>query len=159
MHLPEETFHTVRGYELQRRGRRQVTACMEDYIEMLYRLSAGSRPVRMSDLARALNVKLPSATKMVKKIAEHGYLSYDRHSLLELTGRGRQLGGYLIRRHSVIERFLRLIGVEQGLLEQIEKIEHNISEAALARLEQLVSFAEANPGWTAELQRHLGQQP
>ncbi|NPV89627.1 MAG: DtxR family transcriptional regulator [Firmicutes bacterium] len=142
---PKELFHTVRGYELQRQENRYVTPCMEDYIEMVYRLSENNSLVRMSDLSKALNVKLPSATKMVQKIAELSYINYEKYSLLRLTDRGRELGEYLIKRHSVIERFLRLIGVKEGLLEQIEKIEHNISEATLGRLELFIGFAESNP--------------
>jgi Mn-dependent DtxR family transcriptional regulator len=118
---------------------------MEDYIEMVCRLSENNNLVRMSDLSKALNVKLPSATKMVQKIAELSYIKYEKYSLLRLTDRGRELGEYLIKRHSVIERFLRLIGVKEGLLEQIEKIEHSISETTLGRLEMFIGFAESNP--------------
>lgn len=145
MYEPEELFHTVRGYELQRQESRSVTPSMEDYIEMIYRLSADNSLVRMSDLSRALNVKLPSATKMAQKIAELNYIKYEKYSLLRLTDRGRELGEYLIKRHSVIERFLRLIGVKEGLLEQIEKIEHNISQTTLDRIEMFIGFTESYP--------------
>lgn len=157
MYEPEELFHTVRGYELQRQERRYVTPCMEDYIEMMYRLSEKNSLVRMSDLSRALNVKRPSATKMVQKIAELNYIDYEKYSLLKLSDRGRMLGEYLIKRHSVIERFFKLIGVKEGLLEQVEKIEHSISEKTLGRLEMFVSFAESNPEWTSDFRRHLEQ--
>ena len=39
---------------------------MEDYLEMIYRLSKENGYTRINELSNALNVQPPSATRMVK---------------------------------------------------------------------------------------------
>jgi len=51
-----------------------------------------------------------------------------------------KLGAYLLHRHESIEEFLKIIGVTEGLLEETEKIEHNISEETMLRIRILVNF-------------------
>ena len=37
------------------------------------------------------------------------------------------MGRYLLDRHNMLEEFLRLIGVKRRLLENVERIEHNLT--------------------------------
>ena len=50
-----------------------ITATMEDYIEMIYRLSEKEGFTRVGDLSKALNVQPPSISKMIKKAGNAGY--------------------------------------------------------------------------------------
>lgn len=59
----KEEFYTFREYM-----DKNLTASMEDYIEMIYRLSKDSGYTRIQELAKSLNVQPPSATKMIQKI-------------------------------------------------------------------------------------------
>jgi Mn-dependent DtxR family transcriptional regulator len=133
-------FRTVRGYELLRQEDKVLTPSMEDYLEMACRLSRDKGYCRIGDLAAALNVQPPSASRMMRKLAETGYVNYKRYGLIELTGKGEKLGEYLLKRHDTIEQFLSIIGVAEGILEETEKIEHNISEGTLERVMILVAF-------------------
>lgn len=117
---------------------------MEDYLEMAYRLSKGKGYTRIGDLANALNVQPPSVSKMVQKLAELSYLKYEKYGLVELTEDGKQIGYYLLNRHETIEKFLRLIGVKNSILEETEKIEHSINKETLEQIRKLVKFMEKN---------------
>lgn len=141
----EEKFYTVRGYELRHGEADNLTSGMEDYLEMVFRLCGKKGYTRMGDLAQALNVQPPSASAMVQKLADAGYVQYHKYGMIELTARGLEWGRYLLYRHTVIEEFLRLIGVSTGLLAETEKIEHNVSHQTVERIRHLVRYFEEKP--------------
>ena len=143
----ERDFYTVRGYERLRQEDRSVTPTMEDYLEMIYRLSKDRGFTRIGDLAGALHVQPPSASKMVQKLAEVSFLNYEKYGVIELTAQGRELGEYLVKRHETIERFLRFIGASKSVLEETEKIEHNLGTETVLQIMLLVQFMEENPQW------------
>ncbi|RJX18763.1 MAG: transcriptional regulator MntR [Ammonifex sp.] len=143
----EKEFRTVRGYELLRQEDKVLTPSMEDYLEMACRLSRGKGYSRVGDLAAALNVQPPSASRMVQKLSGMGYVNYRKYGVVELTSRGQELGDYLLKRHDTIEQFLSIIGVTEGILEETEKIEHNISEGTLERIRVLVAFMQEHRQW------------
>jgi Mn-dependent DtxR family transcriptional regulator len=139
----QEEFYTVRGYEL-RQVHNPLSSGMEDYLEMAYRLSKDKGYTRINDLARALNVQPPSASRMVQKLADINILNYKKYGVIELTEQGKHLGEYLLNRHSTIEEFFRIIGVTEGVLEETEKIEHNLSHQAVGQISILVQFLKEN---------------
>lgn len=148
-----EEFLTFRGYTLAQFARDDLSASMEDYLEMIYRLSRGQGQIRVNDLARALNVQPPSVTKMVKRLAGKGFLAYERYGVIILTDTGREMGRYLLDRHNMLEEFLRLIGVRRRLLENVERIEHNLTPEATQCLFNLVDYLRQRPEIAAELSR------
>ena len=140
----EREFYTVRGYALLSQDDNALTPSMEDYLEMAYRLGKDKGYARITDLAESLNVQPPSASKMVQKLAEMGYFNYERYGVIEFTELGREKGEYLLKRHETIEKFLTMIGVVHNLLEDTEKIEHNISEETYTYLTHFIQFIESN---------------
>ncbi|MDD2373615.1 MAG: transcriptional regulator MntR [Syntrophomonadaceae bacterium] len=140
-------FRTVRGYQIKQQETKTITASMEDYLEMIYRLARDKGYTRIGDLATALNVQPPSASKMVQKLAEMGYLQFEKYGVIELSKKGREHGQYLLKRHETLERFLAIIGVKEQLLEETEKIEHYISQETIGKIMLLVEFMENNPEW------------
>jgi len=147
----DNEFHTVRGYQLMQQNSRLLTSAMEDYLEMVCRNTEEDGYVRMRELAQKLNVRASSATKMMQKLGELGFIKYRRYGVIELTEAGKQLGEYLLQRHRVIEQFLSMLGITENLLLETELIEHHISPNTLKRLEMLTQFFSSNP----ELLRRL----
>lgn len=152
----KDGFHTFRGYTLLNKDGKNLTASMEDYLEMIFRLSREDAYTRVNDLAAALNVQPPSATKMIQKLADLGFLQYEKYGIIKLTSQGELLGGYLLERHNTLDSFLRMIGVTEGILEETEKIEHNISDHTLGRIADLVRFLRERPGWLEDFERYRG---
>ncbi|MGI5921771.1 MAG: transcriptional regulator MntR [Syntrophomonadaceae bacterium] len=138
-----EEFYTVRGYEL-RQAHNQISSSMEDYLEMAYRLSQEKGYTRVNDLARALNVQPPSASRMVQKLADAKLMNYEKYGVIELTDNGKEIGKYLLKRHATIEEFLKIIGVTDGILEETEKIEHHLSPQTIDQIYILVQFLKVN---------------
>ncbi len=154
---PGKEFYTDRGYELLRQDDNVLTASMEDYLEMAYRLGKDKGYTRMGDLADALNVQPPSASKMVQKLAEMGFFNYEKYGVIEFTDLGRETGECLLRRHKTIEKFLMMIGVTKNILEDTEKIEHNISDETYKKIMLLLQFMEQNSRLQEEYQRFTAQ--
>lgn len=144
-------FRTFRGYTLAE-PEESLTASMEDYLEMAYRLSRRDGFTRVNDLARTLNVKPPSVTNMVQRLHKRGLIRSEKYGVVFLTSAGEELGRYLLHRHHMLEKFFSLIGVPGSLLENVEKIEHNLTAGATRRLALLVNFIEENPAWLQEFQ-------
>ncbi|ATW26422.1 transcriptional regulator MntR [Candidatus Formimonas warabiya] len=143
-------FYTFRGYAKQHQG---LTPSMEDYLEMIFRLSQNKFYTRINDLASALNVQPPSATKMVQKLAELNYLKYEKYGIIELTPVGIEVGRLLLKRHEKLETFLRLLGVQENVLEDTEKIEHSLSEETLECICHFVEFMQATPAYVDAFQK------
>jgi Mn-dependent DtxR family transcriptional regulator len=138
-----------------RKEENSLTASMEDYLEMIYRLSLNTGFTRIHELSDALNCKPPSATKMVQKLAEIKLLKYEKYGILVLEDDGKVLGETLFNRHNVIESFLRILDIsESEVLEETEKIEHTISKQTTKCFQDFVQFAKDNPDIVIEFKTY-----
>lgn len=136
-----------------------LTASMEDYLEMIYRLSLNNGSARVHELSDALNVQPPSATKMVQKLAELKLLKYEKYGVLILEEDGKILGEELLKRHNVIESFLRILNVSESVvLEETEKIEHTLSKQTTKCIQDFVQFINDNPEIAIKLKAYSETQ-
>ncbi len=137
-------FYTFGEY-LKKDGT-SLTASMEDYIEMIYRLSAHNGFTRIHEVSKALNIQPPSATKMVQRLSKMGYIRYEKYGFIMLEDNGKRIGAWLIKRHGIMEEFMRTIGVDDSMvLQETEKIEHMLSNDTVSCIESLVAFFADNP--------------
>ncbi|MFW9935584.1 MAG: metal-dependent transcriptional regulator [Candidatus Thorarchaeota archaeon] len=88
-------------------------ATIEEYLEAIFRLLQNDQEyAKTGELADVLNVKPPSVTQMVQKLAEKKYLKYEKSRGVRLTAKGRRLALDVLRRHRIAERLLvDLLGV------------------------------------------------
>ncbi len=128
-------FYTMKGYLLQ--GQDTLSSAMEDYLEMIVRLSHKGVQIRVNELAKMLHVKASSVTKMVQQLTQQGYLEAEKYGEIHLTERGSLAGEYLLYRHNVLQEFLCAVNHTESELEQVEKIEHFLDERTIKNLEQL----------------------
>jgi len=141
--MENNSFHTFNEY--MKKEENTLTASMEDYLEMIYRLSLETGVTRMNQLSESLHVQPPSATKMVQKLGDMHFLKYERYGYIVLEESGRKMGELLLRRHNTIEELLKIFGVPSPLiLEETEKIEHTISGDTIKCFETFIDFVESN---------------
>jgi Mn-dependent DtxR family transcriptional regulator len=127
---------------------------MEDYLERIYNLIEEKGYARVSDIAEALEVHPSSVTKMVQKLDKDKYLVYEKYRGLVLTPKGKKVGKRLVDRHTLLEDFLRLIGVdEEHIYKDVEGIEHHLSWESITCIGYLVQYFRQDPARVAELQR------
>ena len=136
-----------------------TTPSMEDHIEQIYLLIEQKGYARVSDIAEALSVLPSSVTKMVQKLDKDGYLVYEKYRGLTLTPKGDKLGKRLVQRHELLERFLRLIGVDEDkIYDDVEGIEHHLSWNSIERIGDLVQLMEEKPELVQGLENMRYQQ-
>lgn len=130
------------------------TPSMEDYLEKIYNLIEEKGYARVSDIAEALEVHPSSVTKMVQKLDKDSYLVYEKYRGLVLTSKGKRMGKRLVQRHTLLEEFLRIIGVdEEHIYKDVEGIEHHLSWESITSIEYLVQYFQADTTRIEELQR------
>ena len=127
-------FRTPKGYDKTENP--TVTPAMEDYLEMIRRMSDGV--VHVNILAKMLHVKPSSASKMVSHLKERGLICSEKYGLIQLTEEGMRQGDYLLQRHDIIHRFLCRINGSEDELVQTERIEHFLDERTVRNLEKLL---------------------
>ncbi|OWZ85000.1 transcriptional regulator MntR [Natranaerobius trueperi] len=137
-------FFTDRGYEIQA-DKDTLTPSMEDYLEMIIRISDTRGYTRVSELADNLNVKPASVSRMIKKLCNKSYLNYEKYGMIHLTEKGKKYGRYLLKRHQLLEEFFKTIGTEGDVQREVERIEHHISFENYQNLSLLVDFLKNNP--------------
>ncbi|CAM5792694.1 MULTISPECIES: transcriptional regulator MntR [Brevibacillus] len=130
------------------------TPSMEDYLERIYSLIEEKGYARVSDIAEALEVHPSSVTKMVQKLDKDKYLVYEKYRGLILTPKGKKIGKRLVDRHSLLEEFMRLIGVdEEHIYKDVEGIEHHLSWESISCFEYLVRYFQEDPKRVEDLRR------
>ena len=132
-----EEYRTLTGY--RDAEKKQITSAMEDYLEMICRMTEEGKSVRVGDLARRLHVSPPSATKMIAHLAECGCVDAARYGYVTLTEYGRGVGGYLMARHDTVHRFFCVLNGTKSELEQTEKVEHFILPRTLISMERFLA--------------------
>src|SRR5438045_6522934 len=115
----------------------------EDYLERIHELIEEKGYARVVDIASSLKVKQASVTSMVQKLAEAGYLKYEKYRGLILTNKGRDVARTIQRRHETLSRFFSLFGLDAETQRQdIEGIEHHLSPDTVEVLADLAHFFE-----------------
>ena len=142
--MDSKDFYTFNEY--MKKDDNFLTASMEDYLEMIYRLSPDTGFTRIHVLSEALNVQPSSATKMVQHLAQMGLVKYEKYGFIMLEESGKRLGAFLLKRHMIIEEFIRFIGVgDDRVLEETEKIEHMFSNDTVECFASFLDFMKNNP--------------
>lgn len=118
---------------------------MEDYLEEIKRLEEDEERVTATVIARTLEVSLPSASEMLKRLASEGYLERGKDGAILLTPEGRRLAHTMLRRHRLVECLLvDKLGMEWHEVHgEAHKIEHAIS----ARVEEAMAKALDYPDY------------
>lgn len=129
-------FHTQKGYQMQRSG--TVTLAMEDYLEMICRHAGSEGYVRVNVLAENLHVSPSSASKMVYNLKKSGLVEFEKYGVIRPTEEGWRLGRYLLYRHSVLHQFFCALNDTTDELEQVEQVEHFMTEETVRNLERIL---------------------
>jgi DtxR family Mn-dependent transcriptional regulator len=82
-----------------------LTQSTEDYLKAIYNLQK-SHAVSTNDLAGSLNISASSVTKMLKRLSDMGFVNYESHRGVNLSGRGEKEALRVIRKNRLLELFL-----------------------------------------------------
>lgn len=118
---------------------------VEDYLEETKRLEEDGDRITATVLARTLDVSLPSASEMLKRLAGEGYLTRDKGGSILLTPDGRRLAHTMLRRHRLVECLLvQKLGMSWH---EVHGEAHRIEHAISARVEEAMAKALDYPDY------------
>ena len=132
MNNDENAYFTFKGYQLNNDS--NLTSSMEYLLEMFIRLKEKHPFVRTFKFPFFFFFRPSSASKMVTKLSQEGFLEYQKYGIITLTELGKQWGEYFIYRHQVLNNFLCLLNNSHNELEQVEKIEHFLNKKTIDNL-------------------------
>jgi len=121
----------------------QPTQAVQDYLKAIHSLGGTAERVLPVDIATRLQVRAPSVTGMLKRLAEAGWIAYEPGTGAQLTATGIAEARRVIRRHRLVELFLtRVLGLDWSEVDrEAEALEHAISP----RVEQAIAAHLGEP--------------
>ncbi len=117
---------------------------VEDYAKAIYALERRRRDgqVTTNALAERLGVTPASASGMVRRLAELGFVTHEPYHGVALTDDGRRVALEVLRHHRLLELLLTELGVPWDRVhDEAEVLEHHISE----ELEELIAARLGQP--------------
>jgi len=114
---------------------------IEEYLEVIYVLSLKGRP-RVREIARRLCIKPSSVVEFLRKLANEGYIVYEKGGLIELTEKGYSIARDIFQRHELLVSFLESIGVPKEIAEEDAcRMEHILHPETIEKIRE---FLEKN---------------
>jgi DtxR family manganese transport transcriptional regulator len=113
--------------------RAHQTETAEDYLELIADLIDMQNEARLSDLAQRLGVSHATASKVLNRLKDEGFIDTQPYRAIFLTEKGAALAKKCKERHEIVLDFLIRLGVPPETAEfDAEGIEHHISDETLA---------------------------
>jgi len=119
----------------------------ENYLKALFNIANISGEVNVTELSKTLDLKMPTVTSMVKKLAEKKLVHYESYKPLRLTEKGKKEASLIIRKHRLTEMFLvdkMKLGWED-VHDIAEQIEHIQSTVFFEKMDELLDFPKLDP--------------
>lgn len=124
-----------------------ISLTEENYLKAMFNLSQVTGEVFVNDLSKELDIKMPSVTSMVKRLASKNLVNYQSYKPLTLTDEGEKLALSIIRKHRLTEMFLvekMGFGWEE-VHEVAEQIEHIHSPKFFAKMDEMLGYPTVDP--------------
>ena len=124
-----------------------ISLTEENYLKAMFNLSQVTGEVFVNDLSKELDIKMPSVTSMVKRLASKNLVNYQSYKPLTLTEKGEKLALSIIRKHRLTEMFLvekMGFGWEE-VHEVAEQIEHIHSPKFFAKMDEMLGYPTVDP--------------
>lgn len=120
---------------------KELTPIMQDYIEVMLHLVNDKKVARVKDIAKKMNVTMPTVTGALRRLAEKGYIVYEPYSFLTLTEKGYAIAEKIVYMHNTLTNFfVEILDVDpKKATENACRIEHVIDGDVLRKM---VSFSD-----------------
>ena len=124
-----------------------ISLIEENYLKALHNLSKESGGVNVNELSKALKIKMPTVTSMMKKLGGKKLVDYQSYKPLRLTEKGKKEAGLIIRKHRLAEMFLvEKMGFGWEEVHDIaEQIEHIQSPDFFEKMDKLLGYPQIDP--------------
>ena len=122
------------------------TRAQEDYLEQILTLIEDKGYARVVDIASNLGIAQASVTGMIQRMDTEGLVAYEKYRGVVLTENGERIAREIVRRHESLAEFFALFGLdEKSIYDDIEGIEHHMSQPILAAIQALTLELKRQP--------------
>jgi DtxR family transcriptional regulator, Mn-dependent transcriptional regulator len=119
-----------------------LSSHMENYLEVILSLEEKHGHAHIKDIARKIEIKMPSVTEAIAKLKSRGLVNYNKYGTVTLKRKGREIAINIFRRHTVLYEFLRkTLKIDAKTAEEDAcKIEHVISSTTFNKINKFINF-------------------
>ena len=120
----------------------------ENYLKVIHRLSeATSEDISTNAVAELMQTKAASVTDMLRKVAEKGWVNYQKYQGVRLSVEGEKIALSIVRKHRLWEVFLvDKMGFNWDEVHEIaEQLEHIESDQLINKLDEYLGFPKTDP--------------
>src|SRR5208283_1002884 len=129
---------------------------LEDYLEVIYHLIHDKGYATTVDIAETLQVKPPTVSSMLQRLAAKDYIIHEPYRGMRLTDKGEKIARSVIARHNTVSEFLSMLGVNETVAYQdTEGIEHHLQPETIRRIEGLVDFLRKDPKLQSAIRAYI----
>ncbi len=123
--------------------KKTMTESLEDYIEMIYILSEKSGGAQVRDIAKNLHITMPSVVKAIKELSALELVTHEPYAVVKMTEKGIREARFVLGRHHLLKKFLRLLGVSEDAAERDACLmEHDLSVETIERIRKFTEKKE-----------------
>lgn len=125
---------------------KEITPTMQDYLEAIGQLGSEEQVVRVKNIARQMNVKMPSVTEALKTLARDGLIRHEKYGYVQLTQKGENIAEEVYSRHQILFKFLNeILRIDPRTADEDAcRMEHTISSTALKKLIEFIKTLESS---------------
>jgi Mn-dependent DtxR family transcriptional regulator len=120
-------------------GGDRSTETREDYLACILELLKEKGYARVADVAQSLSVAQPSASVMIKRLAQKGYLKHEKYRGFTLTETGHEMARDVYARRGILTAFLQSLGLPESVIQHdVHGLEHHLSKQTFKQLRLFV---------------------
>ncbi|CAN5172529.1 transcriptional regulator MntR [soil metagenome] len=136
------------------------SSAVEDYLEVILQLLDAKGYARVGDVAESLSISQASVSNMMRRLDEKGLLRHEKYRGVTLTSEGERVAKRIVRRHSMLEEFLELLGIEpKTAYADVEGMEHHISSGTLRGIAQIIEELKNDPSVRQRVRDAVRREP
>ncbi|MBI5148193.1 metal-dependent transcriptional regulator [Candidatus Pacearchaeota archaeon] len=124
---------------------------IEDYLKAILVIYESqkdkSKGIQSVEIARALMIKKPSVSAIVKKLSLLGYVKVQHYSPIYFTKKGIEEARRAVHKHRVIEYFLNKVLHRsiKSIHDEAHRLEHAFSDSTIRKLDSFLGNPRISP--------------
>ena len=118
-----------------------LTSSQEEYLKTIYILSKTEKEIRVTDIAKKLEITKPSVNRAIKNLKDINLLNYETYGEIKLTQEVEKIAHEILQREHVLILFLcKILDIEEKQAEtEAIAMKHAISRKTEEKLEQFIN--------------------
>ncbi len=119
----------------------KISPSLENYLETIYFLQKNSESVRVTDLAKKMDISKAGVNKAIKNLKELDLVNHSHYGSISLNEKGEQLALEIAKRHAILFKFFHdVLGVPKEEAEnEACSVEHLVSSNTIEKLNKHIN--------------------